>query len=644
MIKQLSRNLFKALAIVLCVSLSANYIALAAPLAKMKASVDAPKLRSAYSNPNNIKLEGDVSLSRGKQIISVSLRDSDVKQALRMFADRAGLNIIFHNSVSGKITLDLVNVTLNDAFKMIMQMSELTYVIDNDTIMVMSSEASKNINVSKENMSIIPVKYVDAAAIAHFLNVNIFNINKPGLSNDEIVVTNPIKNELLVFGTDNDYKMAKKIVEKLDTKPTVTTFKVNHTTPKEMATLLCDTLFAIPGKGANAGGEGSSAGTSGAGGATPTGGTTTGGGSATGAATPTDTSSSSGGIGSGGTSSSMGMGSTGTSTSGGKDLILGGAVVACTLSSNAKTDKLTSLANNSLSIAYKPALGVVSMIGGTPEQIAMVNDFITTNDKKQPQAFIEFSIVELNEAGSKEFNNSWQIASNAFSASFGSEGFMTGANNPIFWSGNKIGSTAFTKYSGPFAVTQNISYLIKNGKGRTLANPKVMVTNGKMSTIDLTSDYIKSVDSQVVSGSSALTNAIQKTYTIGKDNGLKIELTPFISPDGYVSMNLKPQYATIKDPVKDLASDGKTLVIVATLLQRRNLDLSNVRIKDGETLVLAGLVREEETQKVTKLPVLGDLPYIGTFFRNSSKSTERSELVIMITPRIVVDTEDVTRL
>lgn len=629
MIKKMSKKMVTVLMITLCVSFATTYIAFAAPLAKMKASVETPKLRGAYvspanANPANIKLEGDVSLSRGKQIISVSLRDSDVKQALRMFADKAGLNIIFHNSVGGKITLDLVNVTLNDAFKMIMQMSELTYVIDKDTIMVMSAEASKNIDVSKENMSTIPVKYVDASAVAQFLNKNVFSINKPGLSNSEIVVTNPIKNELLVFGTDNDYKMAKKIVEKIDTKPAVTTFKVNHTTPREMATLICQTLFA-PVAAPTAPSSSTMA----------TSVTTTATTAVTPVATPVAT-----------------PGAPGAAPP--ADLIIGGSTLACRVTpmpSVSTGSKMAPLMNNYISVTYKQGLGTVSLIGGTPEQIAMVNDFISTNDKKQPQALVEVSVVELTENGSKDFTNNWQIASNFFTANFSPSGLSTNSagNNsyPMFWRGSGLtyvdekGTVVsnLLKYHGPFTVSQNINYLITNGKGRVLANPKVMVTNGKTSVIDLTSDYVQSVTSQVMA-SNGVVGAVQKTYTIGKDNGMKIQLTPFISPDGYVSMNLKPEYATIKETVKDSLTKDP----VVTLLQRRNLDLSNVRIKDGETLAIGGLIQEEETQQVAKIPILGDLPGIGVFFRNSNKTSNKTELVIMITPRIVVDTEDVTRL
>ncbi len=612
MTKHTGKKIFNFLMIAVVASFTIGGFAIANTPSKISAAVtSAPALRGAYQNPDSVKLEGEISLAKGKQIISVSLRDSDVKQALRMFADKAGLNIIFHNSVDGKITLDLVNVTLNDAFKMIMQMSELTYTIQKDTILVMSSEASKKVGVSKENMSIIPIKYADASSVAQFLNSNIFTSNRPGLSNDEIVVTNPVKNEILIFGTDSDYRMAKRIIEKLDVEPTITTFKVNHTTPREMANLVCQALVVKK----TAGGE------------------------TTGGAADSAPSAFAGGGGAGG----------GGDSSSSADVTLGGGVVACKIDSSLKTEKVSSMISNGLSVIYQSSLGAISVIGGSPQQVQMISDFITKNDRKQPQAYIEFSIVELTEEGSKTFNNNWQIASSSFSASFSDGGLVSNPLHPIFWKGDNINvtngssSAGLNKYTGSFTVAQNISYLIKNGKGRVLANPKVMVTNGKKSTIDLTSDYIESTTSQIIQNN-GVAGAVQKTYTIADDNGMKIEVVPFISPDGYVSLNLKPQYSTLKDQVKDLGADGATPIIAATLLQRRNLDLSNVRIKDGETLVIGGLIQETEQQTVTKMPILGDIPFIGTFFRNSNKTSSKTELVIMITPRIVVDTEDVTRL
>lgn len=97
-------------------------------------------------------------------------------------ADKAGLNIIFHSSVGGTITLDLVNVTLNDAFKMIMQASDLSFFIDKGTLVVMTKEASLSSDIGKQNMMTIPVKYADSSKVAEFLNSNVFSTNRPGLS------------------------------------------------------------------------------------------------------------------------------------------------------------------------------------------------------------------------------------------------------------------------------------------------------------------------------------------------------------------------------------------------------------------------------------------------------------------------------
>jgi len=617
--------------------------------------VQKPALRSAVSVAP-LKLEGDISLTKGNPKISLSLRDSDVRQVLRMFADKAGLNIIFHESVggadsasttqasstsgqsgqsssgqasttsttsssgssSGKVTLDLVNVPLNDAFRMVMQVTNLTYYIDHNTMVVTSAEAAKSLNMSKQQMMTIPVKYVDASTMATFLNKNIFSINKPGLSNAEIAITNPSTNEILIFGTPNDYTMAKKVVEQFDKKPKEEIFVVNHTTPKEMSELLCKSLFgnsttssSSSDSSSGSSSSGSSSGSSGS----PTGGAASMSGSPTGFA---------------------------------EGLTLGTGVLACQASGSVTAGPLSSFGTSSLAVTYFSQRGTISVMGGSAQQMEMIKEFIHNNDKKQPQAYLEISIIELNESGSKTFNNTWNINSQFFSGSFDGTGGLA-QNIPTIFGENfydvATGSSTATSYlahaTGAPSVQYTMSYLVKNGKGRVLANPKIMITNGELSTIDLSSDYVKKVTSQIVTTSGSLTPTVQKTYEIGSDEGIKVELTPFISPDGYVTLNITPNYSTEKDPVTDYNVATKQYDKVATLLQRRNLDLKNVRIKDGETLIIGGMMRETEKNTVNKFPVLGDLPGIGMFFRNTYSEKSKEELVIMITPKIIKDSEDV---
>ena len=103
-------------------------------------------------------------------------------------------------------------------------------------------------------------------------------------------------------------------------------------------------------------------------------------------------------------------------------------------------------------------------------------------------------------------------------------------------------------------------------------------------------------------------------------------------------MNIKPEYSTILNQVS--ATDSVGTYVAATLLSHRNLDLKNIRIKDGETLVIAGMINEEEQKSIGKVPVLGDLPIIGTIFRSTTSEKKKNEMVIMLTPKIVTDTED----
>lgn len=652
--------------------IAAYLIVYAAPMgmcisavAQIDTGVQKPVLRGA-SQPSSLKLEGDISLTKGNPKISLSLRDSDVKQVLRMFADKAGLNVIFHDSVSGKVTMDLVNVPLNDAFKMVMQVTNLTYYVDHNTMIVASASAAQSLNLAKQELMTIPIKYVDAAVLADFLNKNIFSLNKPGLSNSNIAVTNPSTNEILIFGTKNDYLMAKKVVEQFDKKPLEETFVVNHTTPKEMSDLLCKTLFQSFTSSSSTSGSSSSSSSSSTGSSEntssaapaqpapptpsmPISNMPTGGAASMNTLAGVITG---GAANAGGSSSGSGSGSSGSSSGSVSDLTLGTGIIACQYNNSVTTNNLSSLNTSNLTISYFPQRGTISAIGGSAQQLQLIRDFIAKNDKKQPQAYLELSIIELSESGSREFNNTWNIYSGFFNGSFNGTtstnplfpNFIQGDNATVYGSAKDNYPYLYQlgRYAGPRTITYTMNYLIQNGKGRVLANPKIMITNGQASIVDLSSDYVKTVKSEILGNAGGLAGGIQRTYEIGNDEGIKVSMIPFISPEGYVTLNIKPEYSTIKEKVTTPNPDNPDINdLQATLLQRRNLDLKNIRIKDGETLVIGGMIRENETKNVSKIPVLGDLPGVGMFFRNTSSTKEKQELVIMITPKIIKDTEDI---
>ncbi len=546
----------------------------------------------------SMKLKGDISYITQATPVSISLRDSDVKQVLRMFADKAGLNIIFHSSVSGNVTLDLVDVPLNKAFDMVMEINQLTYVVDDNTVIV-APAGTADFNIAKQDMTLIPVKYVSAAALANFLNKSIFSMNKPGLSSSQVVTTNPVTNELIIFGSQNDVAMAKKIVDKFDQKPKTTTFKVNHTTPAEMADMVCKML--LPASGATGGAASVTGGAASAG---------------------------------GGSGSSMELNS---------------GTLACTVSGKAGEG---SLELQNLSVAFYPQLGTLSIIGGSEHQLEMIKEFILHTDKKQPQAYLEVSIIELSEDGSKELLNTWNIFSKVFSASFNGESTASNTLYPMFLKGNGFTNVSIqddgtvkelfsvSKYRGPLTISYAIDYLVRNGKARVIVNPKIIITNGVESKIEVTQDYLESVE--IDSSTSTGGTVVTRDYNIEDDQGVTVSITPFISPDGYVTLNITPEYSTEIGSVPGSETvDGRTVSYkAATLLSHRNLDLKNIRIKDGETLVIGGMIQEHESKTINKIPVLGDLPAIGGLFRSTISSKSKSEMVIMLTPKIITDDED----
>ena len=580
---------------------------------------------SAPSIPS-MTLSGDVMLTESNDEITLSLRDSDVKQVLRMFADKAGMNIIFHDSVTGKVTLDMVDMPINEAFALILQVSGMNYYKQGKTMIVLSKNSPDNSAYSKQTMMSFPVKYVDAAKIAEFLNKNVFGMKKAGISGVDAATVNSATNELIVFGMPSDIPIVEKVIEQFDKEPYTKTFAVNHTTPAEMANMICNVL--LPSRGMNSGAESNNANAN------------------SNASVSSDTSA----------------------------LKLGEGIVACSANTSVESTSLAPFTLQNLSIAYFPQRGTITLMGGSEAQAAMIENFIRTNDIKQPQALLEVSIVELNEQGSKDFQNNWQMSSNGIGMAFDANGFTAdraaGAGNRwipgIRYFFPQDASDA-EKYGKPYQDTEgnwivpqqevqnymykmpmstriswSMRYLIENSKARVLANPKILITNGQESTIDLTQDYVEKVTAEYLTSTAngeGSSGVAQKNYTIGEDLGIKVTLTPFISPEGYVTLNIKPEYSTIAEQIYGQGEVIGALDLVATLLSRRNLDLKNVRIKDGETLVIGGMIQETEQKKVTKIPVLGDLPLIGAAFRSTSTTKSKSELVIMITPKIINDGE-----
>jgi type II secretory pathway component GspD/PulD (secretin) len=151
-----------------------------------------------------------------------------------------------------------------------------------------------------------------------------------------------------------------------------------------------------------------------------------------------------------------------------------------------------------------------------------------------------------------------------------------------------------------------------------LSSPRIITLNNKEAKIQVGTKLPFSTVTIAQSGVS--TQSI--TFV---DVGIMLQVTPVINADNRVRLKVKPE-----------VSLPGTTTSAGPQINTRNAD-TEVIIRDGETLVIGGLIDEETRQSVNKVPILGDIPVLGMFFRNSSDQKNRTELLIFLTPRIVRD-------
>ena len=182
-------------------------------------------------------------------------------------------------------------------------------------------------------------------------------------------------------------------------------------------------------------------------------------------------------------------------------------------------------------------------------------------------------------------------------------------------SGNAA-SLALAILGTDFLVDLELSALQAEGKGEILSNPRVLTANQKTASIRQ--------GTQIAYQTTSLTG----TKTEFKDVFLALEVTPQITPDNRVIMDLK----VTRDAVGQLLPNGTGGVVPS--IEKRELN-TQVLVSNGETIVLGGVYEQESNDTVNKIPLLGDIPLLGALFRQSSKINRKRELLIFITPKIV---------
>jgi type IV pilus assembly protein PilQ len=289
------------------------------------------------------------------------------------------------------------------------------------------------------------------------------------------------------------------------------------------------------------------------------------------------------------------------------------------------------------SLSSSPATSNI-IVTDTETKIKAIDKFIEEIDRITPQILVEVRIYDITTDEDFDLGIEWNIGRNSTertstvpdSTSFGvgmdtavgdstsTRGTTTRTSTPfVAGSYDELtgGSIRFGILNDAVDIDIALNILHEQDFAQLLANPRIMVLDNEKATFEIIREIPYTEQTTTSAGSDTQTVRF-------KEVGVKLEVTPHVTRDGMVRLHIQPEFGVRVGSDSPPAVDTRKLDTIAL-------------VKDGQTVVLGGLRKNETTQDTWKVPLFGDIPLLGGLFRSETESIEISELVIFITPRII---------
>ena len=268
----------------------------------------------------------------------------------------------------------------------------------------------------------------------------------------------------------------------------------------------------------------------------------------------------------------------------------------------------------------------------TADKVAIAEKLIRINDKAKAEVLIDVEILIM--ATSKNSNIGTALSTYSFNL-----GLDTASINPDAPDGT-LGLDDFANITrGDWFI--NVPSILINlakssGEAQVLAQPQLRVSEGEKASLmigDQVPIPVTSFNSGYQGAPGSVTPITSFQY---RDVGITIEVEPRVHHNREITLDLKVEISNVGETVSVGDTDAITI-------GTRNIT-SVIRLKSGETSLLAGLIRRDTTKGVTKTPLLGDIPFLGRLFRNETTTDKNTDLVLTLTPQIIrfpdIDAED----
>ncbi|WP_017651272.1 type IV pilus secretin family protein [Fortiea contorta] len=213
---------------------------------------------------------------------------------------------------------------------------------------------------------------------------------------------------------------------------------------------------------------------------------------------------------------------------------------------------------------------------------------------------------------------------------------VTGRQTSTYAPGTRATATSSlpSLYQFPKRLLASLQAQVTNGNAKILTDPTLTVQEGQEALVKLTTEVFGGFETSAQSSSTGLNSqSSSNRRPIIKDAGLTVRVKiERIDDNGFVSLSVAP---TVSAPGGSApTSDG-----AITLLAARSLQSGLIRLRDGQTLILSGIIQDSDRTSVSKIPILGDIPLLGSLFRKTNRENERREVIVLLTPQIMDDSE-----
>jgi general secretion pathway protein D len=264
------------------------------------------------------------------------------------------------------------------------------------------------------------------------------------------------------------------------------------------------------------------------------------------------------------------------------------------------------------------------VIRTAPPNYPLLEETIQALDVRPAQVLLEVLIAEIQLDKATEFGINWSIIGRDVSAQFGSQDFSDSALSKA------TGFVARAVTLGSVDVRALLSALSSKSRVRVLSSPHVLALNNEEARILVGSEVPFSQSTRT-----GLTEVVDRIVQF-RNVGTQLTIIPRINQDGYVSVRLLQEVSALTNQTLEAALNAPIITV-------REAETSAI-VRDGQTIVIGGLIADTQDRFESGVPVLKDIPLLGLVFKSTSNRNTRSELAIFVTPKVVYSDEDAARV